>query len=231
MGATKRVCEIVILALEHFFPKTSYAAVRFGNVLGSHGSVVPLFSRQIRNKGPVTVTHPNVERYFMTIPEASSLVLQAGAYASGGEIFILDMGDPIRIDDLAREMILLSGYIPDVDIPIEYIGLRPGEKMREELFLDEEKLSKTQHNKIFTLQQIEDTSLLHDEIIGLTRIIGDRETELEAFTARLIDALRQPLEGCMRERIRRLPDVAYDLTWREYLPDVFPDETPPNEPC
>lgn len=128
MGASKRLCEIVILMINKYWPYTSFSAVRFGNVLGSSGSVIPLFERQIRDHKKVTVTHPDIERFFMTIPEASSLVLQAGAYARGGEIFILDMGDPVRIDDLARDLIRLSGLVPEVDVKIEYIGLRPGEK-------------------------------------------------------------------------------------------------------
>ena len=149
MGATKRVCEMIVQMFSHRCPKTRYVAVRFGNVLGSNGSVIPLFRRQIENGGPVTVTHRDVIRYFMTIPEAVSLVMQAGAYARGGEIFVLDMGSPVRIDDLARNMIRLSGYEPDVDIKVVYTGLRPGEKLFEELLLSEEGLDKTANDLIF----------------------------------------------------------------------------------
>ena len=149
MGATKRVCEMIIQYFESTSPDTSYAAVRFGNVLGSNGSVIPLFKEQIKNRQDVTITHPDIIRYFMTIPEASQLVLTAGAMAKGSEIFVLDMGEPVKILDLAKKMISLSGLRLGEDINIRYIGLRPGEKLYEELLMGEEGLKNTLNEKIF----------------------------------------------------------------------------------
>ncbi len=154
MGATKRICEMIIQAYNER-SKTDFVAVRFGNVLGSNGSVIPLFKKQIESGGPVTVTHPDIIRYFMTIPEAVSLVLQAGAYAKGGEIFILDMGEPVKIDDLAKNLIRLSGYTLGVDMEIRYTGLRPGEKLYEELLMKEEGLQDTANKLIHIGKPIE----------------------------------------------------------------------------
>ena len=154
MGATKRICEMII-QYYNGISQTEFVAVRFGNVLGSNGSVIPLFKKQIAAGGPVTVTHPDIIRYFMTIPEAVSLVIQAGAYAKGGEIFILDMGDPVKIDDLAKNLIRLSGYTLGVDMEIKYTGLRPGEKLYEELLMAEEGLQDTENKLIHIGKPIE----------------------------------------------------------------------------
>lgn len=154
MGASKRLCEMVIQTFNKY-SDTEYVAVRFGNVLGSNGSVIPLFKKQMEAGGPVTVTHPDIIRYFMTIPEAVSLVLQAGAYAKGGEIFILDMGEPVKIADLAKNLIRLSGYTLGVDMDIKYTGLRPGEKLYEELLIAEEGLQKTDNDLIYIGEPIE----------------------------------------------------------------------------
>jgi FlaA1/EpsC-like NDP-sugar epimerase len=163
MGASKRMSELVIGSL-NARGVTEFVAVRFGNVLGSNGSVVPLFQRQIEMGGPVTVTHADIIRYFMTIPEAARLVIQAGAIAKGGEIFILDMGDPVRIVDLAENLIRVAGFVPGVDIKIEFTGLRPGEKLFEELLLDEEGIEKTQNDKIYVAQPAEISADLEREI-------------------------------------------------------------------
>ena len=185
MGASKRLCEMIIQAESRAVQKagepTVFSAVRFGNVLGSNGSVIPLFKKQIAEGGPVTVTDPNIIRYFMTIPEAVSLVLQAGCYARGGEIFVLDMGKPVRIDDMARNLIRLSGFQPDVDIPIVYTGLRPGEKLYEELLMDEEGLTKTNNDMIYIGKPIEMDDTVFAAQLDKLMAAAENETDPQAI--------------------------------------------------
>ena len=176
MGATKRLTEKMGQCLNKKYPNTKYMAVRFGNVLGSRGSVVPLFKKQIAQGGPLTVTHPDMTRYFMTIPEASQLVIEAGFIGDGGEVFVLEMGKPVKILDLAKNMIKLSGFVPDKDIKIQFTGLRPGEKLFEELLTAEEGTEVTSHAKIRkAILQDEDPDLLRQQMIELNKMTGDEE--------------------------------------------------------
>ncbi len=200
MGATKRVGEM-ILQEKSQQSRTTFAAVRFGNVLGSNGSVIPIFRKQIEKGGPVTVTHKDITRYFMTIPEAVELVIQTGAMAQGGEIFILDMGEPVRILDLAENVIRLSGYVPYVDIDIVVTGLRPGEKLYEELLLDEEGVEKTAHNKIY---------------------VGHPLPANAALKA-MLDAEEQ--QESIETKVKRISDMS-DTEVKEWLHEIVPNYTP-----
>jgi len=188
MGATKRIAEMIIQSLDAI-STTEFVAVRFGNVLGSNGSVIPLFKRQIEAGGPVTVTHPDMTRFFMAIPEAAQLVIQAGAFAKGGEIFILDMGQPVKILDLAENMIRLSGYEPYEDIDIKFIGLRPGEKLFEELLLNEEGIMRTKNEKIFVVEPlIDDYNYIRGKIEDLINILekGTNDREIKEFIKTMV---------------------------------------------
>jgi FlaA1/EpsC-like NDP-sugar epimerase len=219
MGASKRLAELVTQDLARRFP-TCYLAVRFGNVIGSTGSVVPIFSEQIIKGGPVTVTHPDMKRYFMTIPEAAQLVLQAGALGQGGEIFILDMGEPVRILDLAKAAITLSGLRPFIDIDIVFTGVRCGEKLHEELELTEENMSKTRHPKIF----IGKIAAISPEAVSsaLQRLSAlcdhEHELELRRFLNQLlleanlemtfVHSLQTPLSRIAKKKLSRANSVA-----------------------
>jgi FlaA1/EpsC-like NDP-sugar epimerase len=186
MGASKRICEMIIQTYNNR-SKTEYVAVRFGNVLGSNGSVIPIFKKQIEEGGPVTVTHPDIIRYFMTIPEAVSLVLQAGAYAKGGEIFVLDMGEPVKILDLAKNLILLSGHKPDEDIMIKFTGLRPGEKLYEEMLMDEEGLQDTQNKLIHIGKPIEfDEELFLSQLQELADYVVEEPTDIREWVQKIV---------------------------------------------
>ena len=186
MGASKRLCEMLIQSMNRN-SGTNYVAVRFGNVLGSNGSVIPLFKKQIAEGGPVTVTHPDIIRYFMTIPEAVSLVLQAGAYARGGEIFVLDMGEPVKILDLATNLIKLSGYRVGEDIQIVFTGLRPGEKMYEELLMNEEGLKETANKMIFIGKPIEfDEEVFRSQLVELEREAMDETSDIRAAVEKIV---------------------------------------------
>ena len=194
MGASKRLCEMVVQMMNRE-SDTEFVAVRFGNVLGSNGSVIPLFKKQIAAGGPVTVTHPDIIRYFMTIPEAVSLVLQAGYYARGGEIFILDMGEPVKIDTMARNMIRLSGYEPDVDIRIEYTGLRPGEKLYEELLMKEEGMQETANKLIHIGKPIEmDDKKFQEQLARLDKACKMEVTNMKDIVAEIVPTYKRKVE-------------------------------------
>ncbi|MBM6971714.1 polysaccharide biosynthesis protein [Mordavella massiliensis] len=195
MGASKRICEMVMEVFSEI-SSTEYTAVRFGNVLGSNGSVIPIFRQQIKAGGPVTVTHPDIIRYFMTIPEAVNLVLQCSAYANGGEIFILDMGEPVKIVDLAKKMIRLSGHVPGEDIKIEFTGLRPGEKLYEELLIDEKNLIETDNERIFVAQMGSmDVEATSQKIADLIRHAYDESKDIRAEIRELVPEYQENGEG------------------------------------
>ncbi|CEP49077.1 polysaccharide biosynthesis protein [[Clostridium] sordellii] len=202
MGATKRAAEMIIQTMSEE-SETEFVAVRFGNVLGSNGSVIPLFKKQIEEGGPVTITHPEIIRYFMTIPEAVQLVIQAGAMAKGGEIFVLDMGDPVKIVDLAYNLITLSGFEPNVDIKIEFTGLRPGEKLYEELLMSEEGLTNTEHKKIFIGKPIKfDIEKNKNLLRELKEIVVNEDVELiDSKMRELVSTYIKPEKANKKEKV------------------------------
>lgn len=202
MGASKRMCEMIVQSFNNR-SDTDFVAVRFGNVLGSNGSVIPLFKKQIEAGGPVTVTHPDVVRYFMTIPEAVSLVLEAGAAAKGGEIFVLDMGEPVRIDDLARNLIRLSGYTVGEDIEIEYTGLRPGEKLFEELLMNEEGLQQTANKMIYVGKPIEfDEDEFLQKLEKLYTYAYDETDQMKAMISKIVPTYHIRSEDKKRDALK-----------------------------
>lgn len=219
MGASKRICEMIVQGLNRH-SSTDYVAVRFGNVLGSNGSVIPLFKKQIEAGGPVTVTDKRVIRYFMTIPEAVSLVLQAGAFATGGEIFVLDMGEPVKIDELARNLIKLSGYVPDEEIKVEYTGLRPGEKLFEEMLMDEEGLTDTENDMIHIGKPIEfDETTFFDKLESLYEEVYNEQPNIKEIISELVPTYQIRKED--KKRDKKILD--------EKIKDFY--ESSKNKPC
>ncbi len=195
MGASKRMCEMIIQSMDSK-GSTDFVAVRFGNVLGSSGSVVPIFKKQIEEGGPVTVTHPEIERFFMTIPEAVSLVLQAGYYAKGGEIFVLDMGEPVKIVDMARNLIKLSGFKPDEDIAITFTGLRPGEKLYEEMLMSEEGLKETANQRIKIGQPIAfDEDAYFEDLEELYHYVYTEPTDITDKVGQIVPTYKKAIDG------------------------------------
>ena len=205
MGATKRAAEMIIQTLNEK-SDTEFVAVRFGNVLGSNGSVIPLFKKQILEGGPVTITHPDIIRYFMTIPEAVGLVIQAGAMAKGGEIFILDMGEPVKIVDLANNLIKLSGFEPGEDMKIEFTGLRPGEKLYEELLMSEEGLTSTENKKIFIGKPVDfDTNKVKQHLEVLSKIIENENVELiDSVMREFVTTYIRPEDANRKEKVNEV---------------------------
>jgi FlaA1/EpsC-like NDP-sugar epimerase len=192
MGTTKRIAEMFIQSLNSY-SQTKFAAVRFGNVLGSRGSVIPRFKEQIAAGGPVTVTHPDMIRYFMTIPEAVQLVIQAGAFTQGGEVFILDMGKPVKIVDLASDLIRLSGFEPNKDIEIQFSGIRPGEKLFEELLTAEEGLTSTRHDRIFVAKPaFYNRNEIDFQIKQLERVIGKTSDQIKETLQSIVPTYQIP---------------------------------------
>lgn len=195
MGASKRICEMIVQMMANA-STTKFVAVRFGNVLGSNGSVIPLFKQQIAEGGPVTVTHPDIIRFFMTIPEAVSLVLQAGVYANRGEIFVLDMGEPVKIDDLARNLIRLSGFEPDVDIEVKYTGLRPGEKLYEEMLMNEEGLRSTANNLIHIGRPLEINDVeLAQQLVQLEAACEENADNIREMVEKIVPTYHRPVKA------------------------------------
>ena len=195
MGASKRMCEMIVQTFSKY-SRTEYVIVRFGNVLGSNGSVIPLFKKQMEAGGPVTVTHPDIIRYFMTIPEAVQLVLQAASYANGGEIFVLDMGEPVKILDLAKNLILLSGHKPDEDIHIIFTGLRPGEKLYEEMLMDEEGMQDTANNLIHIGKPIElDEEKFMQQLEELKEYVVTEPEDIRECVKKIVPTYHPELAG------------------------------------